>query len=104
MTPTQSFFANWYYHVPNLILAALMYTLVGRYVLGLVFSSRPDAVILRVFNDVTNPVLRIVRAITPMVVPSGLVLVFAIAWLLALRLFWFVTCVAAGMRLSAIQG
>ena len=103
MTPTQSFLAHWYYHLPNLAMAALMYTLMGRYVLGLFFANRPDAVIMRVFANVTDPVLKLVRLITPAIVPGGLVLVFAIVWLMALRLFWFITCVVMGMRLT-IQG
>ena len=31
MTPSESFLTHWYFHVPNLILAALMYSLIGRY-------------------------------------------------------------------------
>jgi hypothetical protein len=51
-----------------------------------------------VFASITNPVLKAVRFITPKIVPNGLIPVFAIAWLMALRMFWFLTCVAAGMR------
>lgn len=100
MTPTQSFLAHWYFHIPNLAMAALMYTIMGRYVLSLLFSDRPDAVIMKVFANVTDPFLKLVRFITPGIVPAGLILVFAIVWLMALRMFWFLTCVAAGMRLS----
>lgn len=100
MSPTQSFLTHWYFHIPNLAMAALMYTLIGRYVLSLFFSKKPDVVILKVFASVTDPVLHLVRAITPAIVPGGLVLVFAIAWLMAARMFWFLTCVAAGMRIS----
>ncbi len=98
MSPTQTFLSQWYFHIPNMAMAALMYTLMGRYVLGLLFSKKPDAVILRVFSSVTDPVLKLVRLITPAIVPSGLVLVFAIGWLMALRLIWFIVCVSAGMR------
>jgi hypothetical protein len=98
MTPTQSFFEHWYFHVPNLAMAALIYTLIGRYVLEILFSKRPDVVILTVFRTITNPVVGLVRAITPRIVPDGLVVVLAICWLMALRMFWFLTCVAAGMR------
>lgn len=100
MTPTQSFFEFWYFHIPNLVMAALIYTLIGRYLLTLFFARNPDAVILKVFSSVTDPVLRLVRAITPAIVPNGLVLVFSIVWLMALRMFWFLTCVAAGMKPS----
>ncbi len=97
MSVSDSFISYWYFHIPNMILAALIYTLIGRYVLSLFFRNRPDAVILRVFASVTDPVLKAVRTITPAVVPNGVVMVFAIAWLMAARLFWFLTCVAAGM-------
>lgn len=100
MTPMQSFFTYWYFHIPNLIFAALIYTLIGRYVLSLVFAKKPDVVILKVFSTVTDPLLHLVRTITPATVPNGLVLVFSIAWLMAARMFWFLTCVAAGMRAS----
>jgi YggT family protein len=100
MTPTQSFFTYWYFHIPNLVLAALIYTLIGRYLLALFFRNKPDAVILKVFASITDPPLKAVRAITPAIVPNALVMVFAIAWLMAARMFWFLTCVAAGMRPS----
>lgn len=100
MTPTESFLAHWYFHVPNLIMAALIYTLIGRYLLELFLSKRQDAVILKVFRSVTDPVVAAVRAVTPRVAPDGLVVVLAIFWLMAARMFWFLTCVAAGMRPS----
>ncbi len=101
MSPTQSFLTYWYFHIPNLALAALVYTLLGRYVLGLFFKADSEAVMLKVFRSITDPILNGVRAITPAVVPNGLVLVFAVLWLIALRMFWFLTCVAAGMKLTA---
>ena len=100
MSPTQSFLTYWYFHIPNLAMAALVYTLIGRYLLGLFFGPDSEAVILKVFRSITDPVLQGVRVITPALVPNGLVLVFAIVWLIALRMFWFLTCVAAGMRPS----
>jgi len=98
MTPTESFLTYWYFHIPNLLMAALIYTLIGRYLLALFFRRNPDAVILKVFASVTDPVVKAVRVITPAVVPNGLVIVFSVAWLMALRMFWYLTCVAAGMQ------
>lgn len=100
MSVGESFFTYWYFHIPNLVLAALIYTLIGRYLLTLFFRKKPDAVILRVFQSVTDPALKLIRVITPVVVPNGLVMVFAIVWLMAARMFWFLTCVAAGMSPS----
>ena len=100
MNLQDNFLAHWYFHVPNLLMAAMMYTLAGRYVLELFFASRPDAVILKVFRGITDPLINAVRMITPQIVPNGLVIVFTAAWLMALRMIWFLTCVAAGMRIS----
>ena len=98
MMPGASLFAPWYYHVPNLILAALIWLLIGRFVLALVLG-RGNAVV-RLLEAVTNPVLTAVGTITPRLVPAGLVIVFAIAWLLAARIALFVAVSATGARLS----
>jgi uncharacterized protein YggT (Ycf19 family) len=100
MSATETFLQHWYFHIPNLVMAALIYTLIGYFVLALVFGyfKRDDAVILKVFASIANPVLGAVRFVTPQIVPNGVVPIFAIAWLMALRMFWFLTCVAAGMR------
>lgn len=100
VTPAESFATYWWYHVPNLLLAALVYTLVGRYLLELFFAKKPDAVVLKVFRTITDWLVRLVRAITPALVPDGLVVVFSIAWLIAARMFWFLTAVVFGMRLT----
>lgn len=100
VTPAESFATYWWYHVPNLLMAALIYTLIGRYLLELFFRKKPDAVILRVFRSITDPVAKLVRLITPAIVPNPLILVLSIAWLMAARMFWFLTAVAAGMRLT----
>ncbi len=99
MSPAESFTTYWWYHVPNLLMAAMVYSLIGRYLLEIFFRGR-EAVILTVFRTVTDPVVKLVRAVTPAIVPGGLVVVFAIVWLTALRMFWFLTAVAAGMRLT----
>lgn len=100
MTATESFFTHWYFHIPNMIMAALIYTLIGYFVLAVVFAhfKRSDAVILKVFGNIVSPVLNSVRFLTPAIVPNGVIPVFSIAWLMALRMFWFLTCVAMGMR------
>ena len=96
MTPSQSFVAHWYFHIPNLIMVALMYTLVGRYILALLLDN--DSVIVRVLSSVTNPVLKTVGAITPRIVPAGLLIVFAIVWLFVARVALFFGLALMGMR------
>jgi len=100
MTAGQSFFAHWYFHVPNFVLAAATYTLIGRYILSLFFRAGSDRVIMRVFTRVTDPILRMIAAITPRIVPNGLVLVFAVVWLLALRMALFLLFALAGFRFA----
>jgi hypothetical protein len=100
MTPSQSFFAHWYFHVPNLALAALMYTLVGRYILSLFLDQ--DRVIVRVFNTVTDPVIAAVGAITPRIVPSGILVIFAVIWLFVARIALFFVLAMFGIRPSLV--
>ncbi len=100
MNPSESFATYWWFHVPNLLMAAMIYTLIGRYLLELFFAKKPDAVILKVFRRVTDPFVKLVRLVTPAVVPNGLIVVFSVAWLMAARMLWFLTAVAFGMRLS----
>ncbi|HRD77774.1 MAG TPA: hypothetical protein PK264_17855 [Hyphomicrobiaceae bacterium] len=100
MSPSESLIQHWYFHLPNLALAALMYTLIAAYLIAMFFKPDSEAVILRVFNSIANPFLKLVRTATPAIVPDGLMIVFAIVWLMALRMFWFLTCLAAGMRLQ----
>lgn len=104
MSVTDNFMAYWWFHVPNLVLAALVYTVVARYVLELLFSHRPDVVIVKVFQTLTDPFVKTVRFITPAIVPNGLVIVFTVVWLMALRVFWFLTAVAVGMRANVLVG
>ncbi|AVO44607.1 YggT family protein [Phreatobacter cathodiphilus] len=93
MTPSA---ADWLYHGPNLVIAALLYTLIGRYILSLLFKPDSDKVIWRVFAQVTDPVLGAVRAITPAVVPNGLVMIAAIFWLIILRMLWLLVAAMWG--------
>jgi uncharacterized protein YggT (Ycf19 family) len=104
MSVTDNFLAYWWFHVPNLVLAALVYTVVARYCLDLFFGEGSEAVLVRVFHTLTDPLLKLVRFITPAIVPNGLVVVFTVVWLMALRLFWFLTSVAMGMRANVMVG
>lgn len=98
MTPNDTFFTHWYFHLPNLVMAALVYSLIGRYILELVFAKKPDAVIVNVFRQVTDPVVKAVRFVTPAIVPNGLVIVFSIIWLTVARMFLYLTIIAAGVK------
>jgi uncharacterized protein YggT (Ycf19 family) len=86
----------WLFHGPNFALAALLYTLLGRYILSLFFRPDSDLVIWRVFAQITDPVLNAVRIITPAVVPPGLVMIAAVFWLIIARVLWLLIAAMYG--------
>jgi uncharacterized protein YggT (Ycf19 family) len=90
------FDSYWLYTIPNFILAAAMYTIMGRYLLSLVFKPDSEMVIWKVFTQITDPILHFVRGLTPLVVPNGLVMVFSIFWIILLRIALLVAAVIFG--------
>ncbi len=50
----------WYFHIPNFVLAALVYTLIGRFVLGFFVPENWDNYIWRAFRRLTDPVVQVV--------------------------------------------
>ena len=87
----------WYYHLPDLLLAALSYLVLARLLL-LPFQSR-NAVV-RGVTVLTAPMLAAVAAITPRMLPAAGLLVAALAWLYAVRVLVRVGIAAAGVRLG----
>ncbi|MEP9351283.1 hypothetical protein [Xanthobacter sp. KR7-225] len=77
--------ASWAYHLPNFALAALMYTLVGRLLLSLIFAPTSTNYIYRAFVRLTDPVIGAARLVTPQIAPTLVAGVFAFIWLLILR-------------------
>ena len=53
----------WYYHLPNFVLAALMYTLLGRALLGLIVAPDSSNYIWRFFCRLTDPVVAVVALV-----------------------------------------
>ena len=76
----------WYFHLPNFIIAAVMYSVLGRLILSFFVNPAWRNYIWLAFVRLTDPVVRLVRFITPAVLPDALVLVFAFFWLMAARL------------------
>jgi hypothetical protein len=79
----------WIYQLPNLILAAAMYTLLGRFLLSMIFQPDSDKVVWRVFAQVTDPLVDAVALVTPRAVPARIVVLFAVVWLFLLRVLLF---------------
>jgi len=97
-----SSFGVWAFMAINLILAALMYTLIGRFFLSIVFQPDSDKTIWVVFRRITDPFLTSTRVITPIVVPDRLVVLFSAIWVFLLRIGLFLTFLAAGYKLSGV--
>ena len=89
--------AQWWYHLPNFVLAALMYTMLGRFVLSFFFPPESKNYIFRAFVRLTDPVLRAVQFVTPLAVPHMVVLLFAAVWLLAFRVVLLLLVASIGM-------
>ena len=86
----------WLYQVPNLALAALMYTLLGRFILSLFFPSDSEKVIWKTFCQITRPAIAAVSLVTPAVVHDRILILLAFTWVLFLRMILFVTFAALG--------
>ena len=85
MGATYPILTYWYYHLPNFILAALMYTLLGRALLGLYVDPDSSNYIWRFFCRLTDPVVAVVGAVTPKAAPPVVVWLFGVVWLFWLR-------------------
>jgi uncharacterized protein YggT (Ycf19 family) len=97
------FFVYWYYHIPNYVLALLMYTMLGRLALSFAFPADSQNYIWRAFVRITDPALAFVRWITPAAVPYLIALVFATLWLMVVRVLWYVVMAGLGLAPTAPQ-
>ena len=79
------FWATWYYQLPNFVLAALMYTLLGRALLGLMVQPDSTNYIWRAFCRLTDPVVAAVSFVTPKATAPVVVWLFGVVWLFWLR-------------------
>ena len=91
------FYEYWYFHLPNYLLAVLMYSLLGRFLLTLVFPPDSKNYIFRAFIAVTDPVVAAVRFVTPRAVPALVTVLFSAVWLLVMRFALLVGFSAAGI-------
>ena len=96
-------FDYWYFHLPNFVLAALFWTLLGRFALGLFVPENWDNYIWRAFVRLTEPAVRVVAFITPAIVGPRLLLLLAAVWVFVLRLAFYVVLAARGL-VPTLQG
>ena len=80
-----SLLSFWYFHLPNFVLAALMYTLLGRAMLGLFVDANSPNYIWRFFCRITDPVVAAVSVVTPKAVAPVVLWLFGFVWLFWLR-------------------
>lgn len=97
------FWSYWYFHIPNFVLAAVAYTLMGRLVLGLFVPENWDNYIWRGFKAITDPFVRIVRVVTPAILTHPVVMIFGVLWLMALRVGYLALLVRLGLAPMASQ-
>ena len=74
----------WAFHLPNFVLAALMYTFLGRSALGLIVDPGSKNYIWRFFCRVTDPVVALLAPLTPRAVAPVIAWLFGFVWM-----FWF---------------
>jgi uncharacterized protein YggT (Ycf19 family) len=79
--------AYWYFHLPNFVLAALMYTLLGRAVLGVIVGPNSNNYIWRFFCRITDPVVAVFALVTPKATVPVVLWLFGFVWLFWLRVF-----------------
>jgi hypothetical protein len=92
---SQSIF--WLFQVPNFILAAFMYTLLGRVLLGLMVEPTSSNYIWRFFCRLTDPVIAVVAAITPKAAAPVVIWLFGVVWLFWLRVLLLQVFLLAGI-------
>jgi YggT family protein len=80
-----SLLSFWYFHLPNFVLAALMYTLLGRALLGLIVQPDSSNYIWRFFCRLTDPVVAAVALVTPKAAAPVVIWLFGFVWLFWLR-------------------
>jgi len=82
---SENILSSWLFLAPNFILAALMYTLLGRVLLGLLVPPESPNYIWRFFVRVTDPFVALISVVTPKAAVPVVVWLFGVVWLFWLR-------------------
>jgi hypothetical protein len=90
-------FTYWYFHLPNFILAALMYTLLGRALLGLFVEPDSPNYIWRFFCRITDPIVALFAVATPKAVAPVVLWLFGFVWLFWLRVLLLLLFLSFGL-------
>ena len=92
--PNAGSMTYWYLQAPSLIILAVVVLLLLRLALT-PFSAAGTGLV----RTLTQPVVAVVRAITPGVIPQTGVIVCAIIWLAAIRVLLVMAGLAVGARI-----
>ena len=95
MSPSQSIF--WFFQLPNFILAALMYTLLGRFLLGLMVEPDSTNYIWRFFCRITDPLVALIAVVTPKATAPAIIWLLGVVWLFWLRVLLLHAFLLAGV-------
>ena len=94
----------WYFHLPNYVMAALLYTMFGRFLMSFIVPPDSPNYIWRWFKRLTDPLLAIVRIVTPATIgPRPLPLAGAF-WLAVARLAFYLALASAGLTPTIGRG
>lgn len=80
-----SLIVHWYFHLPNFILAVVMYTMFARVLLGLIVDPDSTNYIWRFFCRITDPVVAVISLVTPKATAPVVIWLFGVVWLFWLR-------------------
>jgi hypothetical protein len=86
VSPGESILASWIFQIPNFVLAALMYTLLGRVLLGFFVAADSSNYIWRFFCRLTDPVVYVLSYVTPRAANPIVLWLFGVVWLFWLRI------------------
>ena len=75
----------WIYQLPNFALAVVMYTMLGRVLLGLFVDPDSTNYIWRFFCRLTDPFVALLAYVTPKAAPPVIAWLFGFVWLFWLR-------------------
>ena len=95
-----------HFHLPNYLLAVVMYTMLGRLILGFFVPPHSKLYIWVWFCRITEPFLRAARLVTPEFIPPLWLLPIAAYWALLLRIVFYMAMSAAGQvpRIAGTTG
>lgn len=96
MQNLQPLLSAWQFQIPNFILAALMYTLLGRALLGLFVDPDSQNYIWRFFCRITDPVIAAIAVVTPKATAPVVLWLFGFVWLFWLRVLLLGLFLATG--------